>query len=127
MSIFKDKINKAKKHITNIQQDMCYFSRQLQRAMGLSDADLRDAQSEHIHWDIEGFTICVNVHPWNEWKPILQAVPLGIDGTMVGYSNTKEGESIPSSWHYEPKGTSTVFLPPEKIQEIILDRTRKMK
>jgi len=117
-------VNKYQKIIADIktarghfQVEMERFSKQLQSVMGISDEELGYAEGEGVTWEIPGYTIYCNKHPWNRWRPLIEVVPNTVDKDC-GYSN-HEG-CPPGDWHFKPAGTASEILPPKNEQEKIL-------
>ena len=123
MNIFKKQIESCKDNRSYYQHAMRVFSRNLADTMNLSNKDIAHAEDHECVFDIVGFQIAARKFPWNRWEPLLIATPAGVEGGRAGYSNTDI--ALPKAWHYVQAGTASEILPPQCIQDEILDRVKQ--
>ena len=119
MNLFQESLRKSIEKKKGHFDTMFGFGERMRACMELETKDLA---SIDMSWEIRGFTLSIRSFPQNAWRPTIVAMPLGVNGSSVGYSNNIE--CPPESWYYSPEGTATVFYPPKAIQDIIIGRIK---
>ena len=99
------KIDGEINEMKHAQNKVLAFSAKLQKAMGLSDTNLKRASNAETYWNIGDYTVRPETRAWDGWGIHLEVMPTGDD----------------DSWTNLSGGTMSIICPPVSIQDEILE------
>jgi hypothetical protein len=116
---YRDKIEKEKDEIDTNHLAIATFGRKLQKAMGLTESDLKKAEKADTEWVIGDYVVYVATRPQYGWRNMLEARPKEMPKNH-GYTNVSYSTPHPCDFYYKQAGTATEILPLDNIQREIL-------
>ena len=123
---FRVKLQSLKSEDKVLEDATFAFSERLKRAMGLSVEEIEQMDRDRVTFTIgdRWIVFARNTILSDGWQHLLMVSTIAT-GDSIGWSNV-EHQSLPESWQYKPDGTGTLALPPESVQQIILDDIKQM-